>query len=507
MRQGVVAAGHPQTAQAAAEVLESGGNAFDAAIAALYVSSIAEPALASLGGGGFLLAAPHDERPTILDFFVQTPAQHKSADELDARSFICDFGSAQQEFIIGAGTSAVPGYVAGLFETARRYATMPMTELIQPAVALLKQGIEVTAMQAHIFSILTPIYLHGKAAQIFQSRRSPGTTAQAQEVIFMPGYADLLESLAIEGEDLFYRGEIAQAVEQIALSGGLIRYADMANYAAEIRAPLDIDYGDHRIFLNPPPSSGGTLIGFDLSRLKRCGIGQHTPGSDRYIEMMLDTLAASSRLGTADFEAENETDAAWSDYCRSELRDCPLATRGTTHISIIDRRRNAVSVSVSNGEGCGTLIPNTAVMLNNMLGEHDLNPWGVTGWPTQVRLSSMMAPTVAINGSGRLIALGSGGSNRIPSAIAQVLIGMVEFGLSAKEAVRAPRVHYHQGHAYLESAEPSAMPASLADAYPEHTRFDRRDVYFGGVHAVSHAGRLAEGFGDDRRGGVAVTVG
>ncbi len=502
-----MAAGHPQTAQAAAEVLKSGGNAFDAAIAALYVSSIAEPALASLGGGGFLLAAPNDGRAAVLDFFVQTPTQHKSPDELDARSFICDFGSAQQEFIIGAGTSAVPGYVAGLFETARRYATMPMTELIQPAVALLKEGIEVTAMQAHIFDILTPIYLHGEAAQIFESRRSPGATAQAQEVIFMPGYADLLESLAIEGEDLFYRGEIAQAIEQVALDGGLIRYADMVHYAVAIRAPLSVDYGDHRIFLNPPPSSGGILIGFDLSRLQRHGIGQHTLGSDSYIKTMLDTLAASSQLGTADFQAEDETDAAWSNYYRSQLRDYPQAARGTTHISIIDRHRNAASVSVSNGEGCGTLIPNTAVMLNNMLGEHDLNPWGVTGWPTQVRLSSMMAPTVAINGSGHLIALGSGGSNRIPSAIAQVLIGMIEYGLSAKAAVQAPRVHYHQGHAYLESAESAGLPASVAAAYPVHTRFDRRDIFFGGVHAVSQAGRFVRGFGDDRRGGIAVAVG
>jgi len=506
MKKAIVAAGHQQTASAAAEILKSGGNAFDAAIGSIFVACIAEPALSSLGGGGFLTAAPVDGKPVVFDFFVQTPSKHKSEHEIDSRSFICDFGSAQQEFIIGSGTTAVPGCVKGIFETARRYSTVPMRELIQPALSLLKEGVEVTEMQAHIFSILTPIYLNGAARTIYESKRKPQSTLQKGEIMKFPNYDDLLDSLAAEGDDLFYRGEIARAVDQAAQSGGLVTYEDMRRYEVELRTPLSLNLNGYRVFTNSCPSNGGIMIALALDHMKRKRIGQCIPGTAEHFKTALGSLAACSEIGNGHSPQADEFESELVGLYRNNLERHRQATRGTTHISIIDKHNNAVSVSLSNGEGCGTMIPGTSVMLNNMLGEHDVNPHGLCDWPPDTRLSSLMSPTIAVSRDDALIATGSGGSNRIPSAIAQVLLNSIEFGMSARDAVRFARVHYHRSEAFMENVGADSVAQSVMLDYPKHTLFNRRDVFFGGVHTVMRNRNGIDGFGDDRRGGVCLTA-
>lgn len=507
MNKGIVTAGHPKTANSAAEILSAGGNAFDAAIAALYTVCVAEPALASLGGGGFMMASPSDSRPVLFDFFVQTPRQHKDIEDISTEAFICDFGDTQQEFIIGAGTSAVPGCVKGIFEVAASYATMPMRELIGPTLELLKQGIEVNEMQAHVLRILAPIYLSGTARQIFESTQCPGQTVQAGEKIFFPQYADLLESLAAEGDDLFYRGEIAKSVDDVGRSGGQVTYDDMAAYQVELRDPLKVRYKDYTLLLNPPPSNGGILIGLAISRLADLNLGQHEFGSSGHLNAVLETLKRCGQLeDEPSLDAGAGFDAQLLEIYRANRHSRLLAPRGTTHISIIDRDRNAVSVSVSNGEGCGTMIPGTSVMLNNMMGEHDVNPHGLTEWPRTRRLSSLMSPTVAVGKTGTQIAVGSGGSNRIPAVVQQVLINLVEFGMPVEDAVLAPRMHYHHSSAYAENLFDNPDLQQILERAGRATIFNKRDIFFGGAHTARRQGDTVEGFGDIRRGGVWVEV-
>ena len=506
MNKGIATAGHETTAKAASEILRSGGNAFDAAIGAMYVMCIAEPALASLGGGGFLMAYNRDKAPVLHDFFVQTPRNRKNLEDLDARSFLCDFGSAQQEFIIGSGTSAVPGYVKGIFEIARRYSTIPMTELIQPALDLLKDGIVVNDMQAHIFKILTPIYLSDSARPIYESRRNPGNTIECGETIDFSNLSDLLETLAIEGDDLFYRGEIASAIHATAQNGGLVNYDDLANYQVELRKPIRTQYNRYRVFLNPAPSSGGIVIALGLSRLNKSSAKSWKFGTSQHLAAVFETLAACDTLSENRMAHEMGFDPELITMFRRIAHTYAQAPRGTTHISIIDRDQNAVAVSVSNGEGCGTLIPGTAVMMNNMLGEHDVNPDGLADWPANTRLSSMMAPTVALSDQGELIATGSGGSNRIPAAVLQVLINLIDFDMSVEDAVRSPRLHYHKSHAYYENLFDASAINQVIENYPDSTAFDRCDVFFGGVHTAKYCRGQVEGFGDNRRGGIAIAV-
>ena len=278
MQRGVVAAGHPLTAHAAEEVLRAGGNAFDAVLAAHCVACVAEPVLASIGGGGFLLARDRAGHTRLYDFFAHTPGQLRPGGELDFRPIVADFGTTTQEFHIGLGSIAVPGSVRGMFAVHRDLCSMPMRELMTPAIELAREGARLNELQAYIFSVVAPIYLaSAEAKAIFAPE---GALLRTGESYLNRELADFLEVLAGEGEDLFYRGEVAHVIErQCRTGGGLLRAEDLESYQVLKREPLQIDYRKARLWTNPPPSSGGILIAFALRLLDEARIGETGFGS------------------------------------------------------------------------------------------------------------------------------------------------------------------------------------------------------------------------------------
>ena len=180
-----------------------------------------------------------------------------------------------------------------------------------------------------------------------------------------------------------------------------------------------------------------------------------------------------------------------------------LFSRGTTHISVADAEGNIASLTASNGEGCSYILPGTGIMLNNMLGEEDLNPGGFNRWKKGARLASMMSPTVAESSDGTRYALGSGGSNRIRSAVTQVLSNLLDFGMTPEQAVTAPRMHLEGDKLSIEPGFGDAALAALTSAAPKTHLWPEKNLFFGGVHTVSvkHGG-VFDGAGDPRRGGV-----
>jgi gamma-glutamyltranspeptidase/glutathione hydrolase len=179
-----------------------------------------------------------------------------------------------------------------------------------------------------------------------------------------------------------------------------------------------------------------------------------------------------------------------------------LFSRGTTHISVADAQGNIASLTASNGEGCAYVLPGSGIMLNNMLGEEDLNPGGFHRWREGSRLISMMSPAVAELEDGTRFALGSGGSNRIRSAITQVLVNLLDFGMSLEQAVAAPRMHLERDMLSIEPGFPADTLATLSAAVPRHHLWPDENLFFGGVHIVSLApGGRFDGAGDPRRGG------
>ncbi len=514
---GVVAAGDRQTAAAAVEILQDGGNAFDAALASLAAACAAEPILCGLGGGGFLLARPVDAEATLFDFFAQTPKRKRPPGEVDFRPIVSDFGPATQEFHIGLGAVAAPGMVKGLFTVHGALGRLPIARIFEPAIRLARQGVSLAPMQAYVIDIVSPIATADPIGRkLFESATDPGSTIVAGETFAWPALADMLDALAREGEELFYRGEIAAAIAEACRSGGgHLTDQDLSGYRVERRRPLDRSFAGARILTNPPPSAGGLLIAFALDLLSDAGLQtlpahgvEHLRAIARVMRLTNAARRASGLSDDPDRAAEFLVDPELLSQYRTEVAQVPASHRGTSQISVIDRAGNAASLTVSNGEGCGVMIPPIAgMMLNNMLGEEDVNPRGFHNWPVDTRLSSMMAPTVVIGADGGLTALGSGGSNRIRSAILQVLVNILSFRMPLDQAVAAPRLHMEGEFLNVEAGlSTPGLAAALAES-TAHKLWPDRNLFFGGVHAAaSGADGDLIGAGDARRGGVVVTV-
>jgi len=513
---GVVAAGHAATARAAEEILLAGGNAFDAVLAGMCAACAAEPMLCSLGGGGYLLAAPHHGNRIAYDFFVHTP-QVQTTDDSDFRETHCDFGTVRQSFHIGLGAIATPGVVKGLFEIHRDLGSMPIKDVVTPAIALAKEGVEVCDVHGYIFSVVETIFMATEATRaIYASPVDPSRLIAGGERLKQPQLADTLEVLAIEGDDLFYRGEIAQAIDrQCREGGGSLTLADLQAYHVDRNHPLQSDYRGVRVLTNPPPSSGGALTLFALEILEAVrDLGSIPFGSYAQLGIVAEAQAQSDRAriealldDSSHLDQDVLFDQTLLERYRAEVKGRATALRGTTSISVIDSRDNVASLSVSNGEGCGEIVPGTGLMLNNMLGEEDLVPQGFHRWPVNDRMTSMMAPTVLKFRNGRVVATGSGGSKRIRTALLHLIMNLVDYGVSVEEAVSRPRTFVEDGHINVEGGYESGEVEQLLRHYPEHKVWDDLNLYFGGAHTVERRGLGFDGAGDPRRAGVCRVAG
>ena len=526
---GIVAAGHALTATAAEDVLRAGGNAYDAVIAALATSFVAEPVLSSPGGGGFLLAAPVGERARVYDFFVQTPRGRRPAGELEFHPVMADFGTAQQEFHIGRGTAATPGMMRGIAEVHADLATVPLRELVAPACRLAIEGVTVSEYQAYLFGVTEAIFGASEACRsIFGSAGAPGKLVQAGERLANPMLADALEAIAVEGADLFYRGEIAASLAADMAAGGHLVAVDLSGYRIEKRAPLSLDYRGARILTNPPPSSGGTLVGFGLALLGAedagAGVGRFGAGtapgsaarrfgadaafgSPEHVGRLAAVMEATSAARIEhSIEALAALDPASVERWRGQVAGRARAFRGTTQVSVIDAAGNVASATVSNGAGSDYVVPGTGIVMNNMLGEADLNPGGFHRWPLDERMTSMMAPTMLAWRDGRKVATGSGGSSRIRTALLQVLVNLADFAMGVEEAVTAPRIHVEDTFLSVEGGFDPERIAPVLEAWPEHRLWDAPNMFFGGAHTVASGPRGVEGAGDPRRGGARAIV-
>lgn len=506
---GAVAAGHQQTADAATMMLREGGNAFDAALAAMCVACLAEPVLASMGGGGFLLCRTSGRESLLYDFFVQTPRLKRDISEVAFYPIQADFGDAQQEFHIGLGSAATPGMIKGLFQIHRERCRLPLDMIVEPARQLARSGVVVNPFQHYISTVVEPILRSSPEA--FDLHCSPvdqERLAAVGEKTPVPEFADALEALAAEGDALFYRGEMgATLVQDCRESGGYLSRDDLEHYRVEKRRPLSLAYRDARLVINPPPSQGGLLIGFTLALMREMALATEGFGSTDHLRHTARAMKYTQRMrgdsGIHERLEQNPSIEALAEEYRHLLRRHPTASRGTTQISVLDRHGNSASMTLSNGEGCGYVLPGTGIMINNMLGEEDVNPHGFHHWPEDRRIASMMAPSALRLGDGSLVVLGSGGSNRIRSAILQVVSNLVDFGMDVKTAVEAPRIHFEDGLLNLEPPRQRTVLDGLAETFPQLRLWSERNLFFGGAHTVlMHPDGRFEGWGDPRRGGV-----
>jgi gamma-glutamyltranspeptidase / glutathione hydrolase len=500
---GVIAAGHPLSARAGADVLREGGNAVDAALGAMLASFACEPLLTGLGAGGYMLVVASGQEPVLLDFFVAAPGRGvgpQPPGELVPISI--SFGAADQVFNIGPASVGTFGVPAGVCEASARFGRVPMQELIAPAAALARAGVELNAQQAYIIEILKGIVTATPESRALFC--SDGSLPRVGDVVRQPDLADALERLGAEGPAPFYSGDIASAiVDWVSAGGGALTRADLASYAVIDREPVRVGYRTRAVLTNPPPSAGGVLIARALALLD----AQPGPPS---VQQIIDVLEQTQNERTPEFLAGLGDARSVARFVRDGA-PTGLAAPGsgsrlgsTTHIAVLDRDGWACSVTCSNGSCSGVVVPGTGVHLNNMLGEQDLNPLGFHRHPPGRRLPSMMAPTIVLRDGAAELIVGSAGSNRIRSAILQTIIRSIDDGLPAAEAVQAPRIHFEDGTVY---AEPGIeMPTLPADGHAV-ARFRERNLFFGGAQAVARdAAGAFSGGGDPRRGGAAIIV-
>ncbi|RMF32511.1 MAG: gamma-glutamyltransferase, partial [Chloroflexi bacterium] len=287
-------------------------------------------------------------------------------------------------------------------------------------------------------------------------------------------------------------------------------------------APIRLDYRGHTILMPPPPSTGGALIAFSLKLLESLDLSDVDHASTRHLTILAEVMRltkrarqrweALSQLEGAERVAAFLDDTMVASYrealAEALARPAPRSDgpggggpANTTHISVVDRDGLVVSLTTTPGESAGFIVGDTGVTLNNLMGEADLHPRGFHQDPPGIRLASMMAPTIVLKEGRPVLALGSGGSNRLRTAIFQVLNNLLDFPLSLERAVLAPRVHFEEGILHLEGGYNPQVADELEALGYRVNRWRQRNLYFGGVHAVAWRGDTIEATGDPRRGG------
>jgi gamma-glutamyltranspeptidase/glutathione hydrolase len=524
---GVVAAGHPLTAEAGAQVLREGGNAFDAAICAVMASLAVESMLTALGAGGFLLAHTADGDDHLLDFFVEVGGRGidpSARGELVAVEVL--FDETPQVFNIGPASCGVPGVPAGLAEAAKRFCTIPLSELAKPAIRHAREGVRVSSMQDYMHRVLEPVLTHYEETRVLYA--PGGRLLREGDVFRLPDLADALERIGAEGPGWIYHGSDCERVcDWVRERGGALHPDDFAAYRVIERGPVEAVYRGRKVLTNAPPSSGGILIAYALDLLEHSGDPPPLSDPDG-LSLLAEVMDETQRVRGGDFHdrlhedgfAERFLSGPHLEEARARIGrrikahgdyrppDAGSALGSTTHIAVLDADGNAASVTCSNGTGSGVMPPSSGLHLNNMLGEEDLNPLGFHRQQPGMRVTSMMAPTVVLRDGEVELALGSAGSNRLRSAIMQVIRYVVDYDLGVREAVGHGRMHYEGGVLHVEDGFDQAALDELERRGYRLLRWKGVNLFFGGAQAVyreAATGALSGG-GDPRRDGAAVVV-
>jgi gamma-glutamyltranspeptidase/glutathione hydrolase len=305
----------------------------------------------------------------------------------------------------------------------------------------------------------------------------------------------------VEGDRPLYDGELGrQAARDMEGGGGLLTVGDLAAYRVIERRPLQLPYRGTHLLTNPQPSLGGLLLGHLLSLLEARDPRALGHGSTAHLALLAAVMEEGGRWRARGGLIRDRLGDAEVARGRERVR---TASSGTTHLSLCDAHGNVASMTTSNGEGSGYLVPGTGIMLNNMLGEDDLHPDGFHAGTPGERVASMMSPSLVLRGGRVALVLGSGGSKRIGTALLQVVSSVVDFGMGVQAAVEAPRIHWDGDRLQAEPGLHRAAVAALDGRWPVNP-WAVRDMYFGGVHAVVPGD---QGAADPRRGGQAQAIG
>jgi gamma-glutamyltranspeptidase/glutathione hydrolase len=457
-----VAAGHPATCEAGLEILDAGGTAADAAVAASLASCVAETVMTGLLGGGHAVYHRAGDDPgslRTLDFFCAVPGLGARPREPELLRLEVPFGAELVHYAVGIASCAVPGVPAGLHALWEEHGRLEWRRLVEPAVRLARAGVPITPAHASCLRMLEPVMTMREGARIYAPA---GRLLEPWELLQQPGLVAALELVADEGARGAYEGTLAAALlELMAERGGLVTRRDLEAYEVRRHESARAEF------------QGVTL---------QTRASAYTP---------LSPLASLPPLA--------ELSAAERALALAAVLDAPAVDGHTTNLCVVDGEGSVCVLTTSLGLGSGDWLPGYDAHLNSMLGEADLLVGQLV--PGE-RMVSMMSPTLGFRGDRLELAIGSAGGTRLRSALVQVIAAILDEGLDARTAIERPRLHRIGDAVHLEPGFPDDVAPALAAAGYEVRTWDAQHHYFGGVSAITQSGPAA----DPRRSGAAAPL-
>ena len=495
-----IAATGPVSLSAAQQVARAGGNAVDVAVAAGLAAMSTEPGIVSLAGGAFVAAWAAGGEPVVIDGNVEMPGRGLGLDRFGSgvREVVTDYGGGVR-LHAGHGSVATPGAVTACEVAVEELGRLPWRDVVAPAAAACRDGYPIGGAAARYLAFTAdPLFgadpeAHGVVT------RADGSPLEAGDVVTNHPLAEVLDLVAERGASVLTTGEVGRAmVESMEARGGLVTHRDLAEYAALLREPVRRKVGDWDLAVNPPPSVGGPMLAAMLGELGRRG-DWHWPD---IIEIQRAVL--SYRLQVHD--VAEDLDAAGHELLlsvdRHGLAGLPTSS-STANVSVVDADGTACAVTMSSGYGAGITVPGTGMLLNNALGEPELNKLGLHRLVPGTRLASNMAPTTGRTADGRVLAIGSPGADRITTALMLVLGQGCLHGADLRHAIEAPRLHVRfdeDGSTVVDHESDPDIASAVDAAGVRGVDHGTLQMYFGGVGAAyRRADGSLEAAGDPRR--------
>ncbi len=479
-----VAAPNPAAADAAEQVARAGGSAVDAAIAAALVAMVNEVGLVSLSSGGFVTVQPAAGSAYAVDGWVDRPGIGRRGDAPPETWDVSTAYGGGVTITIGPGSVATHGSLAAFGEAHARDGRLPWRELVAPAIDVARGGFRLGSASRYYLDFVHESVFGWDPASHRALHDADGRLTGDHVVV--ADLAATLEVIAADGPRALHEGDLARMVAtDVQERGGLLGAADLASYAAVVRAPLTTRVGAWSLATTPPPSVGGVVVAAMLRLLDGHPLAGWDDRDVAHLVRVQRAVLGHRREGLETAADLDEASRAWLDLVDADHR-AVLESGSTAHVSVTDAEGAACSITVSSGYGAGMIAAGTGIWLNNCLGEQELNPPGRQVAPGS-RLLSNMAPTVGRHDDGSTLAIGSPGADRITTAVVSALAGFVSGGLDLAAAVAHPRVHVHR--------------AGLPD---EDVRVEHElSMYYGGVGAaLTRADGGLEAVADPRREGV-----
>jgi gamma-glutamyltranspeptidase/glutathione hydrolase len=492
-------------AQAGAEAADAGGNAVDAAVAAALTSAVTAPGMCSLGGGGYATVWPTAGVPETIDGGHEMPGRGLASDEFGGGRIDVhlEYGGGVN-LTVGPGSVATPGALAACASASQRHGKLAWREVVEPARRHAASGFPMPRAAYDYLRYAHEVVYGWNPDSYAALHDERGQLVEPDTLIHVPHLADTLQSIADEGPDALYRGELGRlASEYVRDGGGILTREDLAAYRPVTRNALQFELDAWKVATNPPPAVGGAALAGMTLLMRGWPRDGWTPEA---LQRLIDAQRAvldfrKARLEGSD-QLPKEVDRLLAAAGQGDMR--LLSAPSTVHTSAVDSEGLACAITLSDGYGSGVMPPGTGLWMNNALGEKELNPRGFHGWPPGRRIPSNMAPTVARGARSGVLAIGSPGADRITTAILQTMIHFMHMGMSLADAVARPRLHVERLHGVWQVAYEAGLAVEELDVVSR--RFDAHSMFFGGVAAAFWSPEA--GFqvaADDRRaGGTAV---